>query len=62
MALTFLDARNNALQLIPPELGRMTTLRYLGVQGNPIKGIRPTMLSAPTAELLNYLGSKIEEV
>ena len=62
LSLSLLDMRNNNIQTLPPELGLMSSLRFLGIQGNPIRGIRPTLLSAAVAEILKFLRSRLDVV
>ena len=56
LRLALLDLTDNSLAGLPPELGRMTTLRALPLSGNPIKGLRTQgPLSALLASLRNRL-------
>jgi hypothetical protein len=40
LSLNLLDLRNNSLRSLPPQLGSMTTLRSVPLDGNPLKLIR----------------------
>ncbi|KAJ6417209.1 hypothetical protein OIU84_003006 [Salix udensis] len=56
-----LDLSNNSLTGLPPELGKMTTLRKLLLNGNPLRTLRSSLVSGPTATLLKYLQSRLSE-
>ena len=52
---------NNQLRDVPPELGHLTTLNSLLLDGNPIKSIRRTLLTGGTPALLKYLRSRCDD-
>ncbi len=52
---------NNQLRDVPPELGHLTTLNSLLLDGNPIKAIRRTLLMGGTPALLKYLRSRCDD-
>ena len=58
-AVVHLDLSNNDLTSVPPEMGRMTTLSSLNINGNPLKTIRRGVLDKGTASLLAYLRDRI---
>jgi len=53
-----LDVRNNRLDRVPPELGLMD-LQSLGLDGNPLRSIKRTILNQGTVAILQYLRYKI---
>jgi len=57
--MTLLDLTDNDISTLPPELGRMTTLRVLPLSGNPIRGLRTNQ---PLSALLTSLRNRLEEV
>ncbi len=59
LSLNLLDLTDNDLSTLPPELGRMTTLRALPLSGNPIRGLRTNQ---PLSSLLTSLRNRLEEV
>eukprot|EP00761_Pharyngomonas_kirbyi_P007788 gb/GECH01007799.1/.p1 GENE.gb/GECH01007799.1/~~gb/GECH01007799.1/.p1 ORF type:complete len:614 (+),score=171.24 gb/GECH01007799.1/:1-1842(+) len=59
--LSVLNLTNNDLSKVPPELGLITSLRSLTLEGNPIRLIRRTVLQKPTSQLLEYLRSRIPQ-
>lgn len=62
LQLALLDLTDNNIASLPPELGRMTTLRALPLSGNPIKGLRTAgPLSALLASLRNRLAVRCRE-
>ncbi|KAB5534659.1 hypothetical protein DKX38_017745 [Salix brachista] len=61
LQLSMLDLSNNSLTVLPPELGKMTTLRKLLLNGNPLRSLRSSLVSGPTATLLKYLQSRLSE-
>ncbi|KAM7012999.1 leucine-rich repeat-containing protein 40 [Tautogolabrus adspersus] len=57
--LTTLDLSNNDLLNIPPELGLCTSLRCLGLEGNPFRTPRAAIVTKGTDAVLEYLRSRI---
>jgi Leucine-rich repeat (LRR) protein len=57
--LSVLDLRNNNLPQLPPELGKMTHLRSLLVEGNAFRVPGYQILSQGTDNLLQYLRNRI---
>lgn len=58
--LVSLDVGSNDIKELPPQLGNVTTLQFLNIQGNPIRAIRRGILEKPTFQLLEYLRLQIE--
>uniref|UniRef100_A0A2N9F5L8 Leucine-rich repeat-containing N-terminal plant-type domain-containing protein n=1 Tax=Fagus sylvatica TaxID=28930 RepID=A0A2N9F5L8_FAGSY len=58
--LSVLDLSNNSLTGLPPEMGNMT-MRKLLLTGNPLRTLRSSLVSGPTAALLKYLRSRLSE-
>ncbi|GMH38386.1 hypothetical protein BSKO_06270 [Bryopsis sp. KO-2023] len=59
MNLNILDLSNNDLTGLPPELGLMTTLRKLPLEGNPLRTIRRELVTGPVSRLLEALRFKL---
>ena len=59
LALSLLDLTDNNLAQLPPQLGRMTSLRALPLSGNPLRGLRT---GQPLSGLLRSLRNRLEEV
>jgi Leucine-rich repeat (LRR) protein len=60
-SLSTLSLANNNLSTIPPELGLLTGLRTLQLEGNPQRMIRTAILQQGTDKLLAYLRSKLPQ-
>ncbi|XP_070564294.1 leucine-rich repeat-containing protein 40-like [Ptychodera flava] len=58
-ALATLDVQNNSIAQVPPELGNLTSLRSLQLNGNLFRNPRPAVLAKGTLALLQYLRDKI---
>eukprot|EP00884_Botryococcus_braunii_P023561 jgi/Botrbrau1/988/Bobra.114_1s0028.1 len=61
LRLRLLDVSNNNLNVLPPELGTMTTLRSLPCSGNPLRGLRQAARGISTDALLAALRNRIAE-
>ncbi|EKX38875.1 hypothetical protein GUITHDRAFT_114981 [Guillardia theta CCMP2712] len=67
MKLKMLDVRNNEIKMVPPELGLMTTLTSILLDGNPLKTMRRcdesggTIITGTAREILEYLRSRIQQ-
>ncbi|CAG9462784.1 unnamed protein product [Pedinophyceae sp. YPF-701] len=61
LALSLLDLTNNDLSSLPPELGRMTSLRRMPLDGNPIRSIRYELVSGPVSGLLKHLRDRMPQ-
>ena len=59
LALSLLDLTDNNLAKLPPQLGRMTSLRALPLSGNPLRGLRT---GQPLSSLLRSLRNCLEVV
>ena len=57
--LAVLDLANNDIQQVPPELGTLTQLRALQLEGNPFRVPRPQILVKGTQSILSYLRDRI---
>ncbi|CAG7816881.1 unnamed protein product [Allacma fusca] len=57
--LTVLDVRNNNISQLPPELGTMTQLKSLNVEGNAFRVPGYQILSQGTEAILKYLRNRI---
>ncbi len=57
--LAVLDLANNDIGLVPPELGNLTQLRSLQLDGNAFRVPRPQVLSKGTASIMAYLRDRI---
>ncbi|GBG30307.1 Leucine-rich repeat-containing protein 40 [Hondaea fermentalgiana] len=58
MSLKMLDLTNNNLVSLPPGLGYMKSLQTLSVIGNPLRGVRFSVLQAGAEKLKAYLRTK----
>ncbi|KFM78556.1 Leucine-rich repeat-containing protein 40, partial [Stegodyphus mimosarum] len=59
--LAVLDLHNNSIQTVPPELGNVTQLRSLLLDGNLFRNPRPAILAKGTPALLEFLRSRIPQ-
>ena len=57
--LAVLDLSNNDVQHVPPELGTITQLRTLQLEGNPFRVPRPQILVKGTQSIMSYLRDRI---
>ncbi|CAG8707634.1 17193_t:CDS:1, partial [Acaulospora morrowiae] len=53
------DISNNNIGHLPPELGRITTIKTLLVEGNSFRVPRYTIVQAGTTAIMEYLRGKI---
>lgn len=58
-SLSTLDLQNNNIGQVPPQLGNVTQLRSLQLEGNPFRNPRAAVLSKGTQALLAYLRDRI---
>ncbi|NXP45936.1 LRC40 protein, partial [Heliornis fulica] len=56
-----LDLSNNDISRLPYTLGNLPQLKFLALEGNPLRAIRRDLLQKGTQELLKYLRSKIQD-
>ncbi|KAF1553916.1 Leucine-rich repeat-containing protein 40, partial [Eudyptula albosignata] len=56
-----LDLANNDISRLPYRLGNLPQLKFLALEGNPLRTIRRDLLQKGTQELLKYLRSKIQD-
>ncbi|KAG1675953.1 hypothetical protein FOA52_014197 [Chlamydomonas sp. UWO 241] len=59
--LGLLDLQNNDLRTLPPQLARITTLRSMPLEGNPLKQIRREVVAGPISGLMKFLESRMPE-
>ena len=57
--LATLDVSNNDINHVPPELGRLTQIRTLQLEGNPFRVPRPQILVQGTQSIMQYLRNRI---
>jgi len=57
--LAILDLQNNAIQTVPPQLGNVTQLRQLKLEGNLFRVPRAAILVQGTGALMAYLRDRI---
>ena len=57
LQLSMLDLTDNSLASLPPEMGRMTSLRALPLSGNPLRGLRTAQ---PLSGLLCTLRNRLQ--
>ncbi|KAL8178486.1 UNVERIFIED_CONTAM: hypothetical protein K2H54_048867 [Gekko kuhli] len=56
-----LDLSNNDISRLPYKLGNLPQLKFLALEGNPLRTIRRDVLQKGTQEILKYLRSKIQD-
>jgi Leucine-rich repeat (LRR) protein len=56
-----LDVSNNDLKQIPPELGRVKTIKSIVLDGNPIKSIRRDIIGRGTMAIMKHLRNRLGE-
>ncbi|NXF50111.1 LRC40 protein, partial [Oceanites oceanicus] len=56
-----LDLSNNDISRLPYALGNLPQLKFLALEGNPLRTIRRDLLQKGTQELLKYLRSKMQD-
>ena len=59
--LTSLNLANNSINSLPPQLGSMSSLRSMPVIGNPIRNLKPSLLTGPVSHLLQALRLRIPD-
>ncbi|GBG62270.1 hypothetical protein CBR_g29878 [Chara braunii] len=59
LQLSLLDLSDNSVGSLPSELGFMTTLRKLVLDGNPLRGVRSSLILGPTTQLLRHLRGRL---
>ena len=57
--LAVLDLSNNDIQQVPPELGTLTQIRSLQLEGNSFRVPRPQILVKGTQSIMSYLRDRI---
>lgn len=57
-SLRLLDVSNNDINDLPASVGYMESLQRCGLEGNPIRSIRRTLLSGSVEELKKYLRTR----
>jgi Leucine-rich repeat (LRR) protein len=57
--LAILDLSNNDINHVPPELGKLTQLKTLQLEGNSFRVPRPQILVQGTQSVMNYLRDRI---
>ena len=60
-ALERLDLRNNELSNLNPELGLLSQLKWVGLDGNPMRALRRELVAGPCSELLKFLRTRLDE-
>ena len=61
LPLTLLDLSANSLRALPPELGLVTTLRSVPLDGNPLRLLRREVWAGPVSGLLEFLRSRLPD-
>ena len=56
-----LDLRNNDLSSLEPELGLVESLKWVGLEGNPLRSLRRELAAGPCSELLKFLRTRLAE-
>ncbi|XP_070602237.1 leucine-rich repeat-containing protein 40 [Erythrolamprus reginae] len=56
-----LDLSNNDISNLPCKLGNLSQMKFLALEGNPLRAIRRDILQKGTQEILKYLRSKIQD-
>lgn len=59
--LAILDVQNNGIQSVPPELGNLTQIRTLQLEGNLFRVPRPAILTQGTGTVMAYLRDRIPQ-
>ena len=61
MALQRLDLRNNELSTLEPEIGLLTNLKWIGLDGNPLRQISYEVAAGPCSNLLKLLRTRLAD-
>lgn len=59
VALERLDVTNNDISNLPCEMGNMSTLKSISLDGNPLRALRRDVVQKGTQAILKYLKSRI---
>ncbi len=57
--LAVLDLQNNSIETVPPELGQLTQLKNLQLEGNAFRVPRPQILVKGTEAVMAYLRDRM---
>ena len=57
--LAVLDLQNNSIESVPPELGNLTQIRVLQLEGNAFRVPRPQVLVKGTEAVMAYLRDRL---
>ena len=60
--LAAIDAAENDLQNVAPEIGTCVNLRSCNLNGNPLRSIRQSVITGPVKDLLKLLKARLPEV
>ena len=52
---------NNELSSLEPELGLVESLKWVGLEGNPLRSLRRELAAGPCSELLKFLRTRLAE-
>ena len=57
--LTTLDITNNVFRVLPPHLAEISSLKWLRVDGNPLRSPPQSVIAKGSAAMLEYLASRL---